>query len=344
MDPLKKSLKSRLVGNGIEQKLKIGPIRWPFHYSRVLKHLVPLPVTTLSILLNRDPEKLKNYRARRSMDAQAKIDCVRRQYYRQLGKELHLDPPVSLTEKINYLKLFYEHPSLSRCCDKYQLKAYLREKLGEGFSVETCFAANRFTEQDFERLPNRFVLKVNWSSGYNIVVNDKRALSRRERRMIAAQLREWTRPYSNSYYYSFYRGYEELRPVIFAEELLERQFTAQEYKVFCFSGKPEFVLIELAPNGPAHQRVCVDLTGKKLPFSFGSEPVSGRYTLPENFAELIRTAGVLAADFPFVRIDYMTDGTRLVVGEMTFYSGGGFSLLQPPEWDEKLGSLLRLSK
>ena len=293
-------------------------------------------------MFNRDPEKMRNYLRRYKLGTKEKVEIVCEQYQDKLGKNPNLREPKSFTEKLNYMKLFYENPLIPKCCDKYELKKYIKEKLGEEYSAKTLLSTSNFTVKDFETLPEEFVLKVNWSSGYNILVHDKTSLSNREKRLISTQLLEWTKPHSNSYFYSFYRGYRDLKPVVFAEEMLPNTFMAQEYKVFCFSGNPEFVLIELDPNGSNHRRVCVDLKGMKLPFSFGSYPVTEDYIIPNNYSEIIRTATILARDFPFVRVDYLTDGKRLVIGEMTFYSGGGYSIIHPEGWDNKLGSLLNI--
>lgn len=325
-------------------KLRVGHIVWPVYYSHRFHHLVPLPLTRIGIILNTDPVKLQNYYYRHKIGPKAKIKVVSKQYYQKLGKHPNLSEPISFTEKLNYLKLFYADKRIPRCCDKYQLKQYIIEKIGEGYSAKTYFSSNSFTEEDFELLPNSFVLKVNWSSGYNIMVHDKRRLSKRERRLIVAQLQEWIKPYSNSYYFSFYLGYKNVKPVIFAEEMLPESFLYQEYKVFCFDGKPEFILIEIAPNTQNHKRACIDLSGKILPFCFGTEPVSEKYIIPNNFSEMMQITAELAEGFPFVRVDFLTDEKRLVIGEMTFYSGGGYSIIRPEEWDLRLGSLIRLER
>lgn len=338
----RKIIKSALVQNGLEMKLPLGLICWPFHYSNYIKHLIPLPATRIGILLNRDPEKVKNYRLRDTITDDDKVAIVKKQYKKRLGREPRLEPPVSFTEKLNYMKLFYEDERITQCCDKFRLKEYIRKNLGEGYCAETYYSCTRFFLRDFDRLPRRFALKVNWSSGYNIFVRDKDSLSVREKCLIVWQLKEWTKAYANSYYSSWYQGYKTVSPVIYAEELLPDDFTKQEYKVFCFSGKPAFVLIEMEPNSAYHRRACVDLKGDRLPFTFGTGPQAEHYTLPDCFGEILKTAEILAKDFPFVRVDYYVGEGRLLIGEMTFYSGGGYSTVVPQSWDEKLGEQFKL--
>ena len=49
----------------------------------------------------------------------------------------------------------------------------MQEKIGNGYVVPTIASWTDPDDIDFEKLPDKFALKVNWSSGYNIIVSDK---------------------------------------------------------------------------------------------------------------------------------------------------------------------------
>ena len=57
---------------------------------------------------------------------------------------------------------------------------------------------------------------------------------------------------------------------------------------------------------------------------------------------MIELADTLSQPFPFLRVDFYDINGKICIGEMTFYSGGGFSHIYPAEYDRKIGELLNL--
>jgi len=60
--------------------------------------------------------------------------------------------------------------------DKYAVREWVKEKIGEQYLIPLIGAWDRFEDIDFDRLPEKFVLKCNHGSGYNIIVTDKSKL------------------------------------------------------------------------------------------------------------------------------------------------------------------------
>ena len=52
----------------------------------------------------------------------------------------------------------------------------------------------------------------------------------------------------------------------------------------------------------------------------------------------------LSANIPFVRVDFYEIDGRVYFGELTFFPGSGLTVLNPFEWDEKIGEWLELPK
>ena len=50
-------------------------------------------------------------------------------YKSRMGSELNLNDPKSFTEKLQWIKLYYHHPDMQRCVDKFLFKNYVSEKL-----------------------------------------------------------------------------------------------------------------------------------------------------------------------------------------------------------------------
>ena len=59
---------------------------------------------------------------------------------------------------------------------------------------------------------------------------------------------------------------------------------------------------------------------------------------------MLSIAEKLAEPFPYVRVDFYDIKGKLYVGELTFYSGGGFTRIIPSKWDEILGEKLDISE
>ena len=98
-------------------------------------------------------------------------------YERAVGKKLHLENPVTFTEKIQWLKLYDSIPLKSQLADKYLAPLYVKEQCGELIQTIPQYGAWSNAEDiDFAALPQEFVLKCNHGSGMNIIVNDKSSI------------------------------------------------------------------------------------------------------------------------------------------------------------------------
>lgn len=62
---------------------------------------------------------------------------------------------------------------------------------------------------------------------------------------------------------------------------------------------------------------------------------------PEKLEELLSLCRKLAANIPWIRLDFYEDAGQLYVGEMTF-NPGLFLRYEPIEWDRRLGKLIDL--
>ena len=120
--------------------------------------------------------KKEHYNMGILLTEQKKKEILKENFLRRVGYELNIDNPKTFNEKIMWSKLYYQNPLITQCCDKYAVKDYVTETIGEEYIVKTIAQWDDPDDIDFDALPDRFVLKVNWSSGYNIVVSDKSKL------------------------------------------------------------------------------------------------------------------------------------------------------------------------
>ena len=289
---------------------------------------------------NRDVKK-EHYNLGVLLNEEKKKEILKNVFKKRVGYELDFDNPKTFNEKIMWLKLYYQDNLITKCSDKYAVKDYVRETIGEEYIVPTIAEYDNPDEIDFDKLPNQFVLKVNWSSGYNIIVSDK---SKIDREAIKKQLKKWMKPDRNSYYQFFNWGYKHMKPVVYAEKYIE-QIDGQvyDYKFFICNGKFEFMFIATDRQEGHLTYTFFDNNFNVIPCTYGNKPNANPIPQkPQSFEKMIRLAEKLAKPFPFVRVDFYEIKDMIYIGEMTFYSGGGVLPFYPSEWDYKLGEKIKL--
>lgn len=281
-----------------------------------------------------------NFSAYSSLDIETKRIMIAQMFYWKIGYYPNIENPKTFSEKVLWLKLYYEDPRITICSDKYEGKKYIDKILGPGYTVPVIKKYDNVCDIDFNQLPDKFVLKVNWCTGYNIIVTDKRIVDVEEAK---AKLDYWKLPWKSSYYGSFNWGYGNMKPVVFAEEYLDIPQNTTEYKLFCFNGKVNFTLVEMDYFGKNPMRAFYNKKWEELPFQFERIKRATDVKKPGTYDEMVKIAEKLAEPFPYVRVDFYDINGKLYVGELTFYSGGGFTRIIPSKWDELLGEQLDIS-
>lgn len=85
------------------------------------------------------------------------------QFECSVGKKLNLDNPKTLDEKIQWLNLNYHDSLMTKCADKFAVREYVKETIGEEYLVPCIGVYDSPDEIDFDKLPEQFALKVNWA-------------------------------------------------------------------------------------------------------------------------------------------------------------------------------------
>ncbi|UJH66828.1 ATP-grasp fold amidoligase family protein [Allomuricauda sp. SCSIO 65647] len=258
------------------------------------------------------------------------------------GKKLDLQNPIEFNQKIHWLKVFYKPSILTQLVDKYEVRSYVEEKIGKQYLNELIAVYEKTNQVDFEALPKKFVMKATHGFHFNIIVKDKEQLNKTRAKYL---LRKWMG--KNQYY----RGglewaYKNVKPRIIVEKFLEEigKPTVNDYKFFCFSGKPKFVQIDME-RGIQDLRCYYDLDWQKLPFTTQQNKFfEGSLEKPKNFELMVDLAAKLADNFPFVRVDFYNIEGTIYFGEMTFYPTDGRKEFIPQKYNQILGSYIELPK
>ena len=76
-------------------------------------------------------------------------------------------------DKINWLIIHDSNELKSNCSDKILLHEYSKKKLGKDICNKLLKIYKHIEDINLNELPNKFVLKANHGSGFNIIVNNK---------------------------------------------------------------------------------------------------------------------------------------------------------------------------
>ena len=265
-------------------------------------------------------------------------------YEKNHGYRFDFRNPVLFTEKMQWYKLLYRHPDLSRIVDKCTFKQYVDEKLGPGYVIQLygCWDSIQQLKQAWPTLPNSFCLKSTISSeGKNIlIVKEKSAVNSNE---LCRELEKWLDAH-NTMLNTWCSAYYACKPRILAEAYVPALGKKlNDYKMFCFGGKPQFMYVAVEyQSGTDSPIVFYDLDWNKMNIAYGDHRNDADVEKPAHFNQMIEIAKCLSKPFPFVRVDFFETNEMLYVAEMTFYPGGGMTPYKPESVNKWMGELLDL--
>jgi hypothetical protein len=267
--------------------------------------------------------------------------CLEVQFKKHAGYKLNLDNPKTFNEKLQWLKLYYHrhpNPLITKCADKVGVREYIKEKIGEEYLVPIIGIYDNVEDIYFSKLPEKFVLKVNWGSGQNILVKDKSQLNIDD---ACKKLREWMKPESNHYFDFFEPCYKDIKPKIIVEKYLDYEDDLLDYKVFCNNGIPKFLFV-----ASDRQNECkfdfYDIKFNKLPVKQHYNNSDKEIMKPELFDKMLSISSILTKDFIHCRVDFYILDNKLFVGELTFFHNSGFTKIHPKKWEKQLGDWIFL--
>lgn len=279
------------------------------------------------------------YRRLESLSPEEYPDELKRWFKKVSGEELDLEHPMSFNQRIQWLKLNDSTPEKGRLSDKYLVRDFVVKKVGEQYLVPLLGVWDLPDEIDFDRLPDRFVMKPTHGSGWNIIVTDKPNLDLDDTR---SKLTRWL-----GSDFAFNDGlqlhYHYCEPRIVVEKFLENSDGGAmwELQAWCFNGKVELIGAIQSPHGENFKQFFGP-DWEKLPFVSSPPIYDGVIPRPDCLDELVFNSEKMAEGLAFVRVDwYVIDGS-LLFSEMTFTPAGGYVHWTPREYDLKLGSLIPL--
>ena len=256
------------------------------------------------------------------------------------GRKINWEHPETFNEKLQWMKLYDRNPLYTQMVDKDLAKKYVAERLGPEYIIPTYGVWDRFSDIDFDSLPDQFVLKCTHDSGGLVICRDKSQLDRE------AAGRKITKCLQNDYYlHNREWPYKAVKPRVLAEKYMEDETgELQDFKVHCFNGVPRAILVcrdRFSSSGMTEDFFTdswehMDVHRPHTPFS--REPIPK----PEQLDEMLRLSRALSEGIPFVRTDFYIVGGKLYFGEITFFPASGMKRFEPESYDRLFGSWITL--
>ena len=275
---------------------------------------------------------------------------LKKMFKERMGYSLDLDNPKTFNEKLQWLKLHDHNPLYTTMVDKYAVKKYVADKIGEQYIIPTLGVWEHFDEIDFDKLPNQFVLKCTHDSGSVVVVSDK---SRMDKAVAKEKLENGLR--YNYYYWGYEWPYKNVPPRIIAEKFMVEskqnctnlQLASHgliDYKIHCFNGYVDSVMLCLDRGTSDTKFYFFDREWRLKRYNVRGQKAPENFTIPKppNMEEMFSIAETLAEDFPFVRVDLYSIAGQTYFGELTFYPQSGFDSNLLRTTDEYWGDLIDL--
>lgn len=253
--------------------------------------------------------------------------------------------PESLNEKILHRMLYTSNDRYTRLADKYLVRDFVAEKIGEHYLIPLLGTWRRTADIDYAALPEKFVLKCNHDSGscQMVFAKDAAAIARYNKKLDFFLNR-------NFYYVSLEWQYKNIPPLILAEQYIDiftnanPDITPELYRVHCFHQKAKFTEADFTDASGNNLTNIYDEGWRLQPFTMGQPNNPRAIPQPAGYARLLELAEKLAEDIDYCRVDFFMHKENIWFSEITFTPERGKIKFSPRIWDYRLGELWRLPK
>lgn len=265
-------------------------------------------------------------------------------YYNIFGRRINWKNPTTFNEKLQWLKLYNRNPLYTKLVDKYAVKEWVANKIGEEYVIPTYGIWDSFDQIVFDKLPNQFVLKTTHAGGSSgvVICKDKASFDHADAKK---KLTESIN--TETYHVSREWPYKDVPHRILAEQYVDpnpETNDLSDYKFFCFDGKVKalFIGTERQKEGEDVKFDFFDAEFNHLPFRQGHDHAKQLPEKPKHFELMKKLAEELSQEMAHVRVDFYDTGKQVLFGEMTFYHFSGMMPFEPEEWDYKFGEMITL--
>ena len=262
--------------------------------------------------------------------------------------------PRTLNEKLTWMEVYTDTSKWTEYTDKYEVRKHI-ESLGLKDILTECYGVwERAEDIDFDKLPDKFVLKCTHDCGSTIIVRDK---SKMDKQSVVDFLNKHV---SVRYGYdSCEPHYTSIKPRIMAESLIEMDNTDEfssettvDHKIRCIDGKVQYDMVcydRSLESGSGGSKTIYDLydlrTWQPMRQYLADRDVKYRNVpRPQNLERMIEIAEIIAKGYPQVRVDLYNVKGKIYFGEMTFFAFSGMNNHFTMEFQRMIGDRIHLPK
>lgn len=260
-------------------------------------------------------------------------------YEVRLGQKCNLKNPQTFDEKLNWLKLYDRNPKYTELVDKYAVRKYIEDTIGEEYLIPVIGVWNSPDDIEFDTLPEEFVLKCTHDSASVIICRDKSQFD-----IEAAKVKLAAAMKVNYFYPCREWPYRDVKPRIIAEKYMvdESGSELKDYKIYCSDGEPYLIQVDFG-RFVKHERNLYDTDWNYIDkqIEYPKNPAR-QINRPESLDQMLELAAKLSRGMASVRIDFYDINGKVYFGEITFYQEGGFARFEPEEYAYELGNKIKL--
>lgn len=267
----------------------------------------------------------------------------RNEFKRRFHRYPNLSEPKTFSEKLLYLKQHYINPLQNLCSDKFTVNQYVELCGYADILKDTYQVCTRPEDIDLSKLPDKFFIQCSHTQGCNYVV-EKKDIKKLE------QIKKEYKHLLKRKHYKVLRenNYRGIVPRIVCSEYLQEDNKSEltDYKFYCFGGVPKYFMVSFGEYSHNVKNHKFDMQWNSIDHLFKENAAIAPDNVvpPQNFERMVEIASKLCAPFPHVRVDLYNLSGRIVFGEMTFYSSGGFVRVFSEQMDKEIGSWIELKK
>ena len=262
-------------------------------------------------------------------------------YETRIGKKLNLKNPITFDEKLQWLKLYDRKDEYTVWADKYEVRNYVAEKLGDQYLIPLLGVWNSADELKLDDLPEQFVLKCTHDSASVCICTNKKNFD-----WNAAMDKLQKSLNQNYYWHSREWPYKNITPRIIAEAYMtdESGTELKDYKIYTFGGEPYLIQVDF-DRFHNHRRNLYTTEWEYIDetIEYSKDP-NVKIAKPEHLEEMLECSRKLAVGTISLRTDFYSINGKIYFGEITFYQEAGFAHFEHEEFAKKLGDQIKLPK
>ena len=267
-------------------------------------------------------------------------DEISKWYMVNTGQRFDWNNLNTYNEKLQWLKLYDCIEEKKVLSDRYRVRAYAKEKIGEQYLVPLYGCWDSIDQVNFNILPKQFVLKCTHGLKWSIAVEDRELLDIPK---IKEQFESWMM-LDYAFISGFSMNYQGIAPKIIAEEKINESDNVElsEYSIYVFDGMARLVQVDI--GGATNRRRNLYTTNWEY-LQYGIEyPMATDINVekPRHLEKLIELSEKLGRGFRHVRVDFYYNGSRIYFNKMNFIPENGIGKFTSKKLEKQMGSWILL--